>query len=62
MAATRKNLVSLHGNRVGLTEHGNLQVDGKLVPAMNDAGVMLQPNAAPTANRRAPAGRTCDRP
>lgn len=49
MAATRKNLVSLHGNRVGLTEHGDLQVDGKLVPAMNDAGVMLQPNAAPTA-------------
>lgn len=49
MAATKGILVSLHGKRIGLSPKGNLVVEGKMAALMNDAGICVEPMAAPTA-------------
>lgn len=49
MAATKTILTSLHGRRIGLSAKKELIVDGKSVPTQNDAGISLNPMAAPTA-------------
>ena len=53
MAATKINLTSVHGRKLGLSRNGSLLVDGKMVPAMNDAGIFAEPMAAPTAKTTA---------
>jgi len=49
MAATKAILTSLHGKRVGICPIGCLVVEGKQAALMNDAGIMIEPMAAPTA-------------
>jgi hypothetical protein len=49
MAATKQILTSIHGKRLGLSPLGNLIVEGRAAALMNDAGVLVEPMAAPTA-------------
>lgn len=49
MAATKIILTSIHGKRVGLSALGNLIVNGAVALRANDAGIIVEPMAAPTA-------------
>jgi hypothetical protein len=49
MASTAKILTSLHGRRVGIDAKGNLVVEGRKVPSMDDSGALKQIQITPAA-------------
>lgn len=53
MAATKQILTSLHGRLLGLSRRGRLILKGMTIPSMNDAGIVVEPMAAPTAKTTA---------
>jgi hypothetical protein len=47
MPSTAKILTSLHGRRVGIDAKGNLVVEGRIVPSMDDSGSLKQIQLTP---------------
>jgi hypothetical protein len=47
MPSTAKILTSLHGRRVGIDAKGNLVVEGRIVPSMDDSGALKQIQLTP---------------
>lgn len=47
MAATKIVLTSLHGKRVGLSQRGDLVVNGRTVPSADDTGAIREVQGAP---------------
>jgi hypothetical protein len=47
MSSTKKVLVSLHGKRVGVSSDNKLVIEGRIVAASDDSGILVRQQLAP---------------